>query len=178
MKIRFFPEWSNEELIKAAEEYGEIWRAIGSGSTERLESATKLEFREAYINAVVHEGMSFSNPLLLRADLKTTLKAPAIVHELGHRLLIGNDVILPRGNINFTLYSHRLLYLFLYDIYVALFGAQQTKTIVEYESDLRVGYRDAWAWTLHMSAYERKERFRAITRDKENVLAHLGLEAL
>ena len=95
-----------------------------------------------------------------------------LVHELGHRLLVDNNIVAERGN-DFHRDSHRLLNLFLYDAYVELFGLETANEIVAWESDLRASYRETWAWALELEKAERARRLASIRKDKENWRAWL-----
>jgi hypothetical protein len=87
--------------------------------------------------------------------------------------LSGNNLKVPR-NEAFHQNNHRLLNLFLYDVYFELFGQTIAEQEVELESTRRPSYREAWEWALKFTAKERAERWLSICNDKENITHYLG----
>ena len=55
-----------------------------------------------------------------------------IVHELGHRLLTANDTRALGAKAHMNI--HKVLYLFLFDVYKTLFGQAKALAITEWES--------------------------------------------
>jgi len=98
----------------------------GSGLRERdriiegLEKISTLRFPEKHVKAEIYEGPSFSGrggaPMKLRASYQAEEKKGTLVHELGHRM---NAQLKVRPA---DLDEHRLLFLYLYDLYVDLYG--------------------------------------------------------
>ena len=81
-----------------------------------------------------------------------------MVHELGHRL------IAQLANRPPDLDEHRVLDLFLYDVWERLWGTTFADSQVLIESG-RTGlydYASAWRWALSLSKGERAARFAAI----------------
>ncbi|HEX2184216.1 MAG TPA: hypothetical protein VHN78_01755, partial [Chloroflexota bacterium] len=86
--IRFSPARDHDPaLVAAAAEYRRLWEADGQRIVACLERLTGLRFAETSVEALVHEGVSTSHPLRLRASYAAETKAGTLVHELCHRLL-------------------------------------------------------------------------------------------
>ena len=85
-----------------------------------MERGSGLTFLENHVNAVVFEGVSQSGagdrPMYLRASYPADVKKATLVHEHGHRL-IAQLRIRPTD-----LDEHRVLFLFLYDVWESLWG--------------------------------------------------------
>ena len=95
-----------------------IWAAEASRIVTAMERATGLRFEPGPIRAVIYEGPSFSGfgerPMQLRASYLPATKRATLVHELGHRLmgeLVPADVD-----------HHSIIFLFVYDVWVELWG--------------------------------------------------------
>ncbi len=147
----------------ATEEYRQIWASEGPRIIETMEKATKLRFRPAPIRVVVYEGTSFSGderrPMQLRASYPSNTKKATLVHELGHRLL--GSLALPP---NFE--EHPIIFLFIYDVWTALWGKDFADAEVIVESGRRglYDYESAWKAALAMTASERAAKFAEFVR--------------
>ncbi len=166
MQINFYPSWDKPEYEEAAKEYAKIWEEEGRRITEAIEKVSRLKFREKVINAVTFGGISYSTPLRLQSNLSKEDKKGTIVHELCHRLLVGNNIKL-KGKItekNFDLEAHRLVYLILYEIWTELYDEEFAKKQVELEksisNDSKNAHWAAWDWALSMTKEERQKEFR------------------
>jgi hypothetical protein len=149
-------------------EYASIWRSDGGRIVKALEAETGLEFPDVPIDVIVSEGRpmtSFDGRLIrLRAGYSPDYKKATLVHELGHRLAL----LLPRSA---GLDDHRLLYLFLYDVWTDLYGRAFAERMVAIERRIPgpYDYDAAWTWALSQSREERQARLRALreaARDK------------
>ena len=85
---------------------------------------------------------------------------------MGHRLALA----FPRGS---GLDDHRLLYLFLYDVWADLYGRAFADRMVTIERRIGPGYDSAWTWALAMTREQRQARLAALgtapeTREKED----------
>jgi hypothetical protein len=128
-----------------------------------MERATGLRFEPDPIEVTVYEGVSYSGggarPMFLRASYPEPTKRGTLVHELAHRLASG----LPfKGD------HHELIFLFLYDVWLELWGQPFADEQVKIESRRKgiVDYEDIWMKTLALSAAERARRFQEIVRAK------------
>jgi hypothetical protein len=145
----------------AADEYRRIWDAEGTRIAAALEAATGLAFPDMPIEMIVREGAPMTaydgRTIRLRAGYSPAYKRATLVHELGHRL----SFLLPRDP---ELDDHRLLYLFLYDVWTDLYGREFADRMVSIERRIpgRYDYDAAWTWALAMTREERQARLRAL----------------
>ncbi len=93
----------------------------------------------------------------LKASYSEPYRRATLVHEMGHRLAL----TLPRS---IDLDDHRLLYLFLYDVWTELYGKAFADRMVRIERRIPGGYDydAAWSWALAMTREERQARLRAL----------------
>ena len=152
------------DVCGARDAYRRAWVAEGSAILEAMERGTGLTFLETHVNAVVYEGVSSSGagdtPMYLRASYPADVKKATLVHEHGHRL-IAQLRIRPAD-----LDEHRVLDLFLYDVWESLWGRDFADQQVTIESG-RTGlydYKAAWNWALSISKAERASRFADIVK--------------
>jgi hypothetical protein len=144
-----------------AADYARIWESDGRRIVAALEAATGLPFPKAHIDVIVSEGRpmaSFDGRLIrLRASYSPDFKKATFVHELGHRLAF-------TMNATQGLDDHRLLYLFLYDVWTDLYGQGFADRMVEIERRIPGpgNYDSAWAWALGQSREARQQRLRAL----------------
>lgn len=145
----------------AAEEYRQLWETEGPRIIAAMEAATGLEFPESPIEMIVHQGAPMTaydgRSIRLRASYSPAYKRATLVHELGHRLAL----TLPRTA---ELDDHRLLYLFLYDVWTDLYGRDFADRMVRVERRRRglYDYDAAWTWALAMSRDERRARLQSL----------------
>ena len=159
LKVNFTA--SADDFRAATEEYREIWAKEGARIVAAMERATGLHFEPGPIEVSVYEGTSYSGerggrPMLLRASYQTDTKRGTLVHELGHRLA---------ADVPFKSDHHELIFLFVYDVWVDLWGQEFADSQVKVEG-LRKGivdYDGIWKRTLAIPAAERARRLREIT---------------
>lgn len=96
----------------------------------------------------------------LRASYQAEEKKGTLVHELGHRM---NAQLKVRPA---DLDEHRLLFLYLYDLYVDLYGKEFADRQVAFGKTLKglYDYEGAWNWALAMSREERLGQFTAVVK--------------
>ena len=158
--MTFTPQ--DQTFAAAAEAYRSIWVGEGSRIVDAMERGTGLKFLETHVNAVIFEGVSMSgagnSPMYLRASYPADIKKGVLVHELGHRM-IAQLSDRPRD-----LDEHRVLFLFLYDLFETLWGKDFADRQVTFDRGLRgiYDYDGAWTWALSLSKSERASRFAAI----------------
>jgi hypothetical protein len=162
----------------ATRQYQAIWDADGKRIVQTMERISGLEFMETEIQAIVFEGVSQSgsvdSPMKLRASYPAEVKKATLVHELGHRLSFPLRFYLGTQK---ELDGHRILYLYLYDVWVSLYGQSFADQQVAVEKGRTVptvfrwlagyDYRSAWDWALEMSATERSSKLEAVIRQNE-----------
>lgn len=165
MKINFYPDHNNLELEKAAKDYFRIWKKEGNKIVKVLEDLSGLKFKEKIINAVIYADNSFSIPLSLESGVTDEKKKSILVHELCHRLFVGNNIKIKNlTNNNYHLETHKPVDLILYDALCELYGKEFAKENVDYEISLWSGknispYKIAWDWALKMTKGERAKEF-------------------
>ena len=160
--ITFTPE--RDQFAEAAAEYRKVWASEGDRMIAALETASGLKFREKEFNAVIYERASQSgrgnSPIGLRASYSPDVKKGTLVHELGHRL---NAQLQKRPK---DLDEHRILFLYLYEVWQNLYGTDFANREVEFEKGLKglYDYESAWNWALSLSREERAARFQEIRK--------------
>ncbi len=93
-----------------------------------------------------------------RASYPSEIKKATLIHELGHRL---NAKIRNRPN---GIDEHRVLFLYLYDVWTRLYGKSFADHAVEVEKQRKgiYDYETAWKWALSMSGQKRASKLREI----------------
>ncbi len=160
VSIHFFPE--SAQFAEAAREYQALWEVEGDRIIEVLEHVSGLKCTEREIQAVVYEGISRAGlrgaPMKMRASYPAETKKATLIHELGHR-----HIMQLRWRPS-ELDEHRVLFLFLYDVWERLYGQEFAAEQVEVEKKRKgvYDYEAAWAWALAQSKEERAQRFKEI----------------
>jgi hypothetical protein len=166
--LTFTPQSKTPAFDAAAAEYRSIWKAEGARIIEAMERLTVLRFPQKKIEIQVFEGPSMAgllfnragvpvgarDPMRLRASYSADNKKGTLVHELGHRMNL-NLRSRPQD-----LDEHRLLFLYLYDLYVDLYGQEFADGQVAFGRTLKglYDYDTAWTWTLAMTREARASR--------------------
>jgi hypothetical protein len=160
VKINFKAE--SGQFNAATEEYRRIWQTEGDRMIAAMEQVTGLKFPEEEFNAVVFEGVSSSGfgdePMKMRASYPTEVKRATLMHEIGHR---HQSQLRKRPK---DIDEHRLLFLWLYEAWVKLYGQSFADDNVKVES-ARKGFYDyeaVWKWVLAMSLAERTAKLQEI----------------
>ncbi|HWM27022.1 MAG TPA: hypothetical protein VNQ14_01090 [Woeseiaceae bacterium] len=155
-QIEFQPE--SARFTAATKEYSEIWRTEGDRISKALEAATGLQMEAGPIRAIVFEGISNSGykrqPMRMRASYPPDTKRATLVHELAHRLI--SDFVSRDGE------DHPVIFLFVYDVWVQLWGQEFADEQVAVESE-RTGhydYRSAWRDALALGREGRAQRWK------------------
>lgn len=145
----------------AAAEYRNLWEREGARIVAAMEAATGTAFPETPIEAIVSGGPPMTafdgRSIRLRASYSPAYKRATLVHELGHRLAL--TFPRPAGADD-----HRLLYLFLYDVWTDLYGRAFADRMVAIERRIQgpYDYDAAWTWALAMTREERQARLRSL----------------
>jgi hypothetical protein len=151
------------EFVPAADEYRRIWNEEGARIAAAMERAAGLEFPAAPIEVLVRRGPPMASydgrTIRMRAGYSTAYKKAALIHELGHRL----SFLLPREP---GLDDHRVLDLFLYDVWTDLYGEAFADRMVAIERRIagRYDYDAAWSWALAMTREQLQARLAAALR--------------
>lgn len=150
---------SDPSYDTAAAEYRQIWAEDGDRVVETMERYTGLPFEPGPIHTIVYEGISFSGykderPMRMRASYPEDTKRATLVHELSHRIMVD---IVPAD-----FEDHPYIFLFLYDVWVELWGEAFADAQVAVESRRRgvFDYEGAWNTALSLSADERAAAWR------------------
>ena len=154
--IDFEPQ--SPRFAAAAKEYQEIWDTEGARITAALEAATGLEMEAGPIRAIVYDGISNSGykqwtPMRMRASYPPDTKRATLVHELAHRLI--SDYVGKNED------DHPTIFLFVYDVWVKLWGQEfaDAQVIVEGKRTGVYDYAGAWRDALALGPERRKERW-------------------
>lgn len=152
---------ASTRFAAAADEYRRLWATDGVRIVAALEGATGLEFPSPPIEVFVNDGPPMTafdgRTMRLRAGYSAPYKKATLVHEMGHLI----SFALPRTA---ELDDHRVLYLFLYDVWTDLYGRDFADRMVAIERRIpgRYDYDAAWAWALAMTREERRARLGAL----------------
>src|SRR5262245_61351901 len=153
----------SDSLATARDAYEKIWQAEGGRILVTMERVSGLRFdspphADTSIVAIVFEGVSNSgyrdDPMHLRASYPADTKKATLVHELGHRLQVG---VRHAGED-----EHEVLFLWLYDTWVALWGREFADAQVLVERARRGPYPKAWDAALSLDSAARAQRFRSL----------------
>jgi hypothetical protein len=162
VNMTFTPQ--DQRFAVAADAYRHLWEDEGAKIVEAMERGSGLKFFESDVKAVIFEGPSRSGfgdtPMYLRASYPADVKKATLVHELGHRL---NGQLRRRPK---ELDEHRVLFLYLYDVWESLYGKAFADEQVTIESGRRglYDYETAWKWAMAISKEERASRFADIVK--------------
>jgi hypothetical protein len=159
-QLSFVPQ--SDTFDASAREYAELWAREGDRIVRVMESVSGLKFRDSAVTVIVYEGASQSGyrdaPMRMRASYPPDTKKATLIHELGHRLQSG---LFHREE-----EEHGPLFLWLYDVWVQLYGRPFADAQVEIEKARRGPYPAAWDAALGLSAAERAARWRAIVAER------------
>jgi hypothetical protein len=167
IKMHFTPE--SDKYAEATKQYQEIWNAEGSKMIGAMEIVSGLRFFETDIPVIVFEGASRSgfgdSPMKLRASYPEEVKKATLIHELGHRL---NSQLKNRPK---DIDEHRILFLYLYDVWTKLYGRSFADRMVEVEKKRKgiYDYETAWNWALSLSEEERAAKFKDVLKNNSNL---------
>lgn len=159
-RLEFVPE--SETFAAAVGEYERIWAADATRIVRTMQDVSGLRFTDTAITAIVFAGVSSSGvsdtPMRLRASDPVATKRATLIHELGHRL---QSPLFRR-----TDEEHGPLFLWLYDVWGALYGKEFADAQVAVEKRRRGPYPRAWDEALALSPGERAKRWNAIVANQ------------
>src|SRR5262245_29663665 len=172
--LTFASQNKNQAFDAATDEYRGIWAAEGGRIIEAMERISTLKFPEKRVPVEIYEGTSFAGlrmnrdgipvgtngPVRMRASYPADVKKGTLIHELGHRM---NVQLRKRPK---DIDDHRLLFLYLYDLYEDLYGREYADAQVAFGRTLKglYDYDAAWNWALAMSRQERLSKFAEVVR--------------
>lgn len=142
---------------EALAEYRDIWRVDGARILHALETRSGMTFPVTAITVGLINGPSWAGAdrIGMRATYPTDTKRATLTHELGH-ILVGDIPLDPDGQP--IVGYHVVLFLFLYDVWVDLWGEDFGVAQVGVESARRGGgvdYERRWNEALALTAEER-----------------------
>jgi hypothetical protein len=162
--VRLAFQAQSDTFAAAARAYEQLWAAEGPRMVAALEAGSGLrfvrpEYADTAITVVVFEGVSSSGyraevPMMMRASYSADTKKATLLHELGHRLM--GDMFRRDEE------PHAALFLWLYDVWIALYGQAFADEQVEVEKRRRGPYPAAWDAATGMSREERRASWAAI----------------
>ena len=161
IRLVFVPD--SDQFADAAREYREIWDREGAKIIAAVEQATGLKFEDREVRALVLEvasdsGYKDESPMHLRASYPPETKKATLIHELGHRLEVDYS---HRGEDD-----HKVLFLWLYDLWVKLYGQQFADAQVAVEKQRGRMYPGDWEEALAMSREQRLAKWNAFVEER------------
>lgn len=176
MKLTFiYPsDLTQFDTIVTSAAYEAIWKADGDKIQQAFKKNTGLEFQQDEIKVVIHDGQSMSGtlekPMQLNIQNRSLEKRRlALIHELGHRLLSGNNIGAEgeEGDTAFIEEEHKRLYLFLGDSIADLYGQELYDEWANTDSeDISSEHLIPLKYALSFSRPERREKLKyLITTD-------------
>lgn len=165
VRMRFVPQ--ADSFAAAAREYERIWASDGARIVEAMERVSGLTFvssvyADTNITANVLERASNSgfrdSPMQLRASYPRDTKKATLVHEIGHRLQSG---LFRREE-----EEHGWLFLWIYDVWVSLYGQTFADAQVVVERARGGPYPKAWDDALALTPEQRAAKWRGIVAER------------
>lgn len=158
-----------------------FWQSDGARILETMELVSGLRFRDSAITVIMwpraaSSGAGGNSTSPLRVDIRYPILM-SLIHELGHRLshqLMVMDESAPQfsrlpAELNTGhsgLDGHKLLYLYLYEVWERLYGtavATRWRDIERGWADLGFGFiRDAWDWADSLGGDGRAAKMREV----------------
>ncbi|HTU13177.1 MAG TPA: hypothetical protein VMG08_19975 [Allosphingosinicella sp.] len=141
--------------------YRQLWRMDGARIMAALERVSGFAFPDRPLEIILRDGRPMTgygcSAIRLRGTYVGWSTTGTLVHELGHCL----TARMPQTA---GLDDHRLLYLFLYDVWTELYGRDYADRMVAIERRIPTGYDydAAWTWALAMTREQRQARLRAL----------------
>jgi len=165
VRITFVPQ--SDSFAASARDYQRMWTVEESRIVAAMERISGLTFISPFyadtaITANVLERASNSgfrgSPMQLRASYSADTKKATIIHELGHRLQSG---LFRREE-----EEHGYLFLWIYDVWTALYGREFADSQVVIERARGGPYPKAWDEAMALTAAQRAARWRALVAER------------
>jgi hypothetical protein len=160
LRIALEPE--SDQFSEAAHEYEIIWVAEGSKIITAMEAASGLKFEDREVKAIVLEVSSDSGyketPMHLRASYPMDTKKATLIHELGHRLQ--SDLFHHDED------DHKYLFLWIYDVWVQLYGREFADAQVAVEKRRGRMYPAAWDFALSFTPEQRAAKWKKTVAER------------
>ncbi len=160
LRIVFHPD--SDQFSAAAHQYESIWAGEGARITAAMEAASGLKFEDREVEAIILEVSSQSGykekPMLLRASYPMDTKKATLIHELGHRLQA--DLFHQDED------DHKYLFLWVYDVWVKLYGREFADAQVVVEKQRGRMYPAAWDFALSFTADQRVAKWKETVAER------------
>jgi hypothetical protein len=154
--LRIAFQADSDQYVEAARQYETIWANDGARITAAMEAASGLKFEDREVRAMILEAASSSGyketPMQLRASYPPDTKKATLIHELGHRL---QSDLFRKGEDD-----HKYLFLWIYDVWVKLYGREFADAQVAVEKQRGRMYPAAWDFALSFTAEQRAAKWR------------------
>ena len=167
VNLSFSPE--SEKYAEAANQDQNIWETEGQRIMQTMEEVSGLKFEQIDIRVIVYDGPSVTGSR--NGPMKLNVRYPlrmTLLHELGHRLnrQITNPKDEESRGVEAAAEEHKILYLYLYDVWVRLYGKSFADNSVETEKKWKSqGFyfiESAWEWVLSMNEQERASKLKEL----------------
>jgi hypothetical protein len=160
LEVVFQP--GSEQFSQAAAEYQRIWDEDGPRITAAMEAQSGLRFEDREVKAIVLEVSSSSGykdkPMQLRASYPFDTKKATLIHELGHRLQ--SDLFHHDED------DHKYLFLWIYDVWVKLYGREFADAQVAVEKQRGRMYPAAWDFALAFTSEQRASTWKETVAER------------
>lgn len=154
LRIVFQPD--ADQFSQAARDYDELWSREGARIAAAMQAASGLTFEDREVQAIVLEAPSDSgykdSPMHLRASYSPDTKKATLIHELGHRL--ESDLF------RFGEDDHPFLFLWIYDVWVTLYGSEFADAQVAVERQRGRMYPAGWDFAMSFTADQRAAKWK------------------
>jgi hypothetical protein len=121
-----------------------------------------LKFEDRQVQAIILEVSSSSGykekPMRLRASYPMDTKKATLIHELGHRLQ--SDLFHQDED------DHKYLFLWVYDVWVKLYGREFADAQVAVEKQRGRMYPAAWDFALSFTADQRAAKWKETVAER------------
>lgn len=160
LRIVFRPD--SDQFAASADQYESIWASEGARITAAMEAASGLKFEDREVGAIILEVSSQSGyketPMRLRASYPMDTKKATLIHELGHRLQ--SDLFHQDED------DHKYLFLWVYDVWVKLYGREFADAQVAVEKQRGRMYPAAWDFALSFTADQRAVKWKEFVAER------------
>jgi hypothetical protein len=160
LRIVFHPD--SDQFSAAARQYESIWANEGARITAAMEAASGLKFEDREVEAIILEVSSQSGykekPMQLRASYPMDTKKATLIHELGHRLQA--DLFHQDED------DHKYLFLWVYDVWVRLYGREFADAQVAVEKQRGRMYPADWDFALSFTADQRAAKWKETVAER------------
>jgi hypothetical protein len=162
LALRIAFQADSVEFSEAARQYESIWAKDGARIAAAMEAASGLKFEDREVRAMVLEVASSSGykdtPMQLRASYPLDTKKATLIHELGHRL---QSDLFRKGEDD-----HKYLFLWIYDVWVGLYGREFADAQVAVEKQRGRMYPAAWEYALSFTPEQRAAKWKETVSER------------